>query len=196
MRDKQLCYIIALTAEKTLGIISYPKGSRPVKVVRYNADMDYAILQVQPAGGVEKLVPIPLSYQEPQADVDLKVFHFPVVAFNDNSNAVVGPHTCWVKSSIATNHSLPCSGPGLFSGSSGAPYVTREGCAVGIHQESVNNMPTVDTGAFDDDSSSNLELVSSTVNSHAHSHGSLCHALLIGKCKHLKVTLGKLGVVV
>ena len=75
-------YQIALVAEKAKNIITYREGIRDVKVVKYNKNMDYAIIEL--AAEPYDLIPIPISRKDPGADEDIKVFHFPVADFNDH----------------------------------------------------------------------------------------------------------------
>ena len=193
MRGKALKYLIAAVVIKRDGIISFRSPPANVKVVRYNKEMDYAILQLQDSN--PNLTPIPISLEPIESDMDLKLFHCPVAAFHEMSNADVGVLTRWTKSGYMTNHHLVCEG-GAFRGSSGAPYVLRNGCAVGIHVESINETETlssVDVKAmtsFDDQ----IEMISDTVNSNATNYASLSSVLLINSCpkliKILKTLIG------
>jgi hypothetical protein len=72
-----------------------------------------------------------------EADTDLKVFRMPVRLFTEGSISDLSVFTKWMKSATPTAHNIPCSG-GLFAGSSGAPFVSREGFCVGMHVESIN----------------------------------------------------------
>ena len=183
-------YRIALTAQKSDGVVHFT-GERNVIVLRYNREMDYALLGL--SDEPHNLDPIPLSLHPVEADIDVKVFHFPVTTFNDSANGSISPFTAWVKTSIATRHHLPCGGPGLYKGSSGAPYVLRSGGAVALHMEAVNDAKTVD---FEDDANADakLEVLSSTVNSNANSHGSISSGLLIGQCPKLVAILKEFDV--
>ena len=122
MKGRVLNYLIAAVVMKCNGNITFPNDPVNVKVVRFNTDMDYAILELQDSNS--NLTPIPISLDPVESDTDLKLFHCPVAAFHDNSNADVGVLTRWVKSGYMTNHHLVCDG-GAFRGSSGAPYVLR-----------------------------------------------------------------------
>lgn len=178
MNGKKTLYDIAVVAEKLSGSVSFPRGKRRVRVIQYNKDMDYSVLQLREEP--YDLIPIPISINEVEADIDLKVFHFPVAGFNDTASATISPFTQWMKSSIPTNHHVSCSGPALMKGSSGAPYVNRNGFVVGIHVESRNDAEEVNA-----DENVDFELFSNSINSIANSHGSISVALLIGKCQQL-----------
>jgi hypothetical protein len=189
--NRQREYRIALVAEKTAKLVTFPKGIHDVKVVKYNSNMDYAILEISDDFD---LTPIPLSFAGVEADIDLKVFHFPVTMFSQCSSSSLGPYTCWLKSSISTKHHVPCGGAALYSGSSGAPYVTKCGKAVGFHIESINKCDPLN---FEEDMTvdSKLEMVSYTINSNVNSHGSISSALLIGRCLELVRYLNSLGII-
>ena len=193
MKGNHLNYRIALTAERSqAGGITFPAGIMDVKVYRRNKDMDYAILELK--AEPYNLVPIPISIDPVVADTDVKVFHFPVAEFNDTSTNVVGPYTQWIKTSIPTAHHIPCGGPGLYRGSSGAPFVSRSGSVVGIHMEAASEAAEVNFAA-EMDVDSKIDVISNTVNSNANVHGSRNTALQIGKCDELVTILRKLGII-
>jgi hypothetical protein len=194
MNGRILKYLIASVVVKRDGVISFARDHAKVKVVRYNTAMDYAVLQLQDAN--LSLTPIPISLEPVAPDIDLKLFHCPVAAFLDNSNADVGVLTKWTKSGYKTNHHLVCDG-GAFRGSSGAPYVLRNGFAVGIHVESINEAETL-SGAnvraltsFDDQ----IEMISDTVNSNASNYAAMSSVLLFSCCPKLIEYLHSIGVI-
>jgi hypothetical protein len=188
-----LNYLIASVLEKRDGNISSPRPPARVQVVRINCDMDYAILELQDAN--QSLTPIPISLEDVEPDVDLKLFHCPVAAFLDNSNANVGVLTRWTKSGYMTNHHMTCE-CGAFRGSSGAPYVLRNGCAVGIYVESFNEARTLDESVKRMSSvDEQIEIISDTVNSVATNYGSLSSVLMFNKCPQLINCLRGFGII-
>jgi hypothetical protein len=128
-------YAFTLVCERKDGVIYCHGGLFRARVDRYNVDMDYALLV-----SVDKndLTPIPLSIRPVEADRDLKVFHMPIDDFNDvEADDSLSVHTKWVKSTFPTAHHMKCSG-GLYAGSSGSPFVMRDGRAVGFFCESIS----------------------------------------------------------
>lgn len=191
--DRRTGYAIALTCERSKGVVSCPDGWFGVKVVRFNKDMDYALIE----SVIKKdLAPIPLSIATVEGDLYVKVFHSPIDDFNEKvEDDSVAVHTKWVKSTLPSRHHVKCTG-GLYPGSSGGPFMMRNGRAIGFHCESVRRNSEVKPETLDGRSmeESNTEIISDTVNSHAHNHGSFCRALLIGKCKKLLGVLRGYGV--
>ena len=108
MKGRVLKYLIATVVVKRDGNINFTRPPAFVKVVHFNCKMDYAILALQDSNS--NLTPIPISLDPVESDTDLKLFHCPVAAFHDNSNADVGVLTRWVKSGYMTNHHLVCDG--------------------------------------------------------------------------------------
>ena len=194
MKGRVLKYLIANVVVKRDGNINFTRPPAFVKVVRFNCEMDYAILELQDSNS--NLAPIPISLDPVESDTDLKLFHCPVAAFHDNSNADVGVLTRWVKSGYMTNHHLVCDG-GAFRGSSGAPYVLRGGSAIGIHVESFNETETLSSddviamASIDDQ----IEIISDTVNSNATNYASMSSLLFFGSCPKLIDSLKDLGIV-
>lgn len=191
MQGKRLTkYAFALTCEKRNGVISCPHGYFEANVLRFNMDMDYALI----LSDVKKdLIPIPVSIAPVEGDLDIKVFHVPIDDFNDQeADDSLAVHTKWIKSTEPTKHHIKCSG-GLFSGSSGAPFVMRDGRVIGFHCESINSKreENIEGKTVDEEP---VEILSETVNSHANNHASFCRALLIGKCKKLVGVLAEFGV--
>jgi hypothetical protein len=167
--------------------VKFPLGYRNAKVISYNSAMDYAI--IEDLSGKNDLTPIPISIQPVEADIDLKVFHLPVGLFTDGGIGDLSVFTKWVKSATPTTHHIPCSG-GLYAGSSGGPFVNREGFCVGMHVESINSAeaaPSSISNALVDEA---IEIISNTVNSYSNNHDSICRALQLGKCPQLINMLG------
>ncbi len=159
MQDTRLTkYAFALTCERRNGVISCPHGYFEARVLRYNVDMDYALI----SSTVKKdLVPIPVSTTPVEGDLDIKVFHMPIDDFNDQeADDSLSVDTKWIKSTLPTRHHMKCSG-GLFSGSSGAPSVMRDGRVVGFHCESINSKREVNIEGKTVDEA--VEILSETV---------------------------------
>ena len=181
-------YAIALTMSKSKSGVVHIDGRRDLVVHKYNTEMDYVILKLTDSDNGADLRPIPISIRPVEEDTDIKVFHCPVGVYNDGAVDDLSVLTSWVKSARPTRHHIICSG-GLFPGSSGAPFVVREGFVIGMHVESINSQTLI----FEDEYNS-LEIISETVNSNSHSHASLCRALVFGSCKMLVAELVAIGV--
>ena len=180
-------YNIAEVVEKTNGVLSFSRGKRTVKVARQNKKADWAILKLVDVS-TEDLVPIPISAEPLSMDVDLKVFHCPVGIFNNCSTEQVSVGTRWTKTFTPTEHHVKVDF-GLFSGSSGAPFILRNGRVVAFHQESFSQAEEISSLPPSD-----IDTVSDTVNSNAHSHASLSSGILIGSHATLLKALTDLGV--
>lgn len=147
-------YNIAEVVEKTNGVLSFSRGKRTVKVARQNKKADWAILKLVDVS-TEDLVPIPISAEPLSMDVDLKVFHCLVGIFNNCSTEQVSVGTRWTKTFTPTEHHVKVDF-GLFSGSSGAPFILRNGRVVAFHQESfsqaeeISSLPPSDIDTVSD----------------------------------------------
>jgi S1-C subfamily serine protease len=191
MRGSAVNYRIAPVAEKNLGSITFTRGVRNVKVVKWDKRMDHAVLKlVDEPYDIEAFT---ISLDDIGFDTDLKVFHFPVVDFNRTESGLISPYATWLKSSLTSSHKVGCSGAGLFKGSSGAPYVMRNGKVVGIHVEGANDAEGV-TFAEGSDVESRLNSLSESANSNSNAHGSISYALLISKCPKLVDFLNENGI--
>jgi len=186
-------YGIAMTVSRSKGgqVMTDPILPYRVRVLYYNASMDYAILILEDAS-LPPLEKVPVSIARVEFDTDLKVFHCPVGLFTSESSDSVSVFTGWVKTSRCTAHHIPCSG-GLFAGSSGSPFITRAGYVVGMHVESINEqIDNLNVKGLDVTDA--LEIVSDTVNSNAQNHASLSSALCVGLCPQLVKCLRTLGI--
>jgi hypothetical protein len=193
-RKDGYAFTVSISRHLTSGAHQMVHGVRDAQILYYNSVMDYAIIEDK--SGSNDLTPIPISIRVVDTDVDLKVFHCPVALFNDEDFGDLTVYTSWVKSAKPTKHHSPCSG-GLFAGSSGAPFVTRDGFVVGFHVESINSARAIETPQLQAklatgvtaDLNDAIELVSETVNSNSRVHASLCRALCIGSCSKLVETI-------
>jgi hypothetical protein len=183
-------YNIAEVVEKTNGVLSFSIGKHSVTVVRQNKKADWAILKVDDDSLI--LAPIPISEEKIGMDVDLKVFHCPVGIFNDCNTEQVSVGTRWTKSFTPTCHHVKVDFE-LFKGSSGAPFVLRNGCVVAFHQESYSEAN--ETVELSDSTSDNVEMFSDTINSNVHSHGSLSSGILIMSHPTLVTALTSLNII-
>ena len=182
MKGRTITYRVAPVAEKNEGTISFPKGVRNVKVVRWDAALDYSVmvLEAEP----HDIEAFEVSLDAVGFDTDVKVFHYPVSDFNRSEAGHIGPFANWHKTSIPFNHKVACSGPSTLKGSSGAPYVLKNGQVIRIHVEGVNNAEGV---RFEEgsDFESKLDSLTASAHSYSNSHGSISYALLISKCPEL-----------
>jgi hypothetical protein len=192
MKGKAVLYTIALVVEKRKGILSFPQGFMHVRVISYNVEMDYAVLQLYNKE-TQDLIPIPISVRPVESDVDVKIFHCPLEQFLDTDPSACGAFTKWTKTGVQSSHHVLCD-VSLFKGSSGAPYVLRSGEVVAIHVENRSSAECVtleeDTPVYEA-----LELMSNTINSHANVHSSMAYGLLISKCPTLVSELRRLKVI-
>jgi hypothetical protein len=169
------------------------EGLRPVRVMFYNSQMDYSILELQDNGA--DLAPIPIWTGNIEQDTDLKVFYSPIGMFLDSSaDDTLSVFTNWVKTGRPTAHHVKCTG-GLFSGSSGSPYVTRNGFVVGIHLESASERRIVEIDFERHTDRQAIEIISQSHNSNANCHASLTNALLIYRCTKLRQQLQELRII-
>ena len=99
----------------------------------------------------------------------------------------------WVRCARPSPHHIYCQG-GLYGGSSGAPFILRNGRVVAIHIESSKAAESIDIDAMRKLSVHDaIELVSETVNSNTMVHGSISTGLYIAKCPTLVQTLAHIG---
>ena len=184
-------YIIATTVEKRNSQYTISGPHYAVRIRYYNTNNDYCILELLDTSVA--LSPIPISIQELEPETDLKVYHAPVDAFNDHSSNVLSIFTAWVRCARPSLHHIYCQGS-LYGGSSGAPFILRNGRVVGFHQESLNAAKSVDLDIMKNMSAQEvIELVSETVNSNTTVYGSISSGLYIAKCRILVQTLVKIG---
>lgn len=187
-------YGISPYVSRTAGGITVPTDyPREIRIRYFNTSMDYAIAELTDSDF--NLVPIPISLEVLTADMDLKVYHCPVDTFNDEHVEDLTVFPQWTKTARPTAHHVACS-VGLYSGSSGGPFISRTGGAVAMHVESVNSAKEIDTTAVRSMPVDNaIELISETVNSHANSHASFSRALVIRSCNALVHKLHELGII-
>ena len=187
-------YGIAPFAVRRAGAVVVRQGfPRPVRVRYFNTAMDYAVLEV--CDNCFDLVPVPISLEVVEADMDLKVYHCPVDTFNEGHVEDLTVFSNWVKAARPTNHHVACN-VGLYGGSSGGPFISRSGGAIGMHIESVSTAREIDKTAIAAMSASDaVEILSETVNSHANGHASFSRALLFRTCPGLINALQGLGIV-
>jgi len=163
-------------------------GLVTAEVIYYNSGMDYAIIEVNPKS---PLVPIPISIRNIEGDTDLKVLHAPIGLFNQYSSEHIGIFSAWLKSSTPIDgHHILCTG-GLFAGSSGAPLLTVEEYAVGMHVLSDSEAREANVSEEATQKERN-EIFSDSINSNSHVHSSIIKELCIGACRKLLEVLGKL----
>lgn len=153
--------------------------------------MDYAIVEL--CDNTFDLAPIPISLDEVKADMDLKVYHCPVDTFNEGHVEDLTVFSGWVKAARPTTHHVACN-VGLYSGSSGGPFISRNGGAVAMHVESISSARTTDVDVNSMAEEDAMEILSESVNSHANNHASFSRALLFRTCPKLISALGQLGI--
>jgi hypothetical protein len=171
-----------------------------VRVVAVNKRMDWAILELMETHLIT-LVPIPISLFDPiQRETRLKIYHCPVILYNNLDEDIVTSSGRWVTFYAATNHHIITSN-GLYSGSSGAPVILDTGEVVAIHCEMYNQGVLVDTEQVQitetlsqGNIQSAINLLSETSNSNVQVSGAHLRALKISRCKKLVQMLRNLGV--
>lgn len=77
------------------------------------------------------LQPIPISLEEVALDMEMKVFHCPVDTFNYGRLKDLPVSVAWITTAQPTAHQVACQAH-LYRGSSGGPFISRTGGAVGI----------------------------------------------------------------
>lgn len=198
--------IVPYVSRLRSGAVEIPRGfPRPVRVLQFNTDMDYAILEVGDGGGRgrgrgddgEDLKPIPISLEEVEAEMDLKIYHCPVDLFNDERVKDLTVFSGCVQTARPTAHHVTCN-VGLYSGSSGGPFIScRSGGAVGMHVESVPTARDVDPMAVATSvptAEDAAEIVSDTENSRGTNHAAFSRALLFRTCPKLVRALQQLRI--
>jgi hypothetical protein len=189
-----------LTRNETTGEI-LNSGFIEVKVIKVGKALDWAILET-----VEfvSLVPIPLTLREVDRDTDIKIYHCPVLLFNNLDIEILCPNSRWTKVIATVSHSLFADG-GLFKGSSGGPFILRDGCAVGFHVESVSESKMTESNFIgrlrnsenlpnNDALWQSIEVLTETIDSNCSVHDSVCKALSLQKLKNLIDNLRNLGI--
>lgn len=184
-------YRIGSLADKNDGLITITEGEREVKVIKWDSSIDFSILTL--VNEPHDLNPFPVSLEDVEFDTDLKVFHYHVVDFNENPSGIISLFVNWLKSSISVTHKMRCAGQGLMKGSSGAPYILRNGKVVAIHVEAYGDAEAV---VFPEgtDNAAKLETLTRSSLSGSNFHGSLSYALLIRKCPGLLAFFAENGI--
>jgi hypothetical protein len=192
---RQKLYTIASTLNRT-----EPNEYFQVRVHAVNAVMDWAVLQLEDTR--LDMSPIPISLLDPiPRESRLKVYHCPVILYNDCDIPILTSVHRWVDYYGASGHHIVTSN-GLYSGSSGAPVILPTGEVIGIHCEMVNQAVTVDSSsvqvsdtASEGNIQSALDILSTSINSNAMVSGSQNMALKISRCPQLVALLGTLGII-
>jgi S1-C subfamily serine protease len=161
-----------------------------VRVVYKNEGMDWAMLETEE--GSKSLVPIPISLLDPlPSEADLKVYHGPVTLYNEGSSSALTAVSHWVKYWTATEHHIITSN-GLYSGSSGAPFILRSGEVVAIHVCMDNQGVSIASDEVQvpeeynrEDIQDIIDIISNSNNSNLQIAGSMNCALKISKCPEL-----------
>lgn len=120
--------------------IQTPDGVQMARVIHYNKQLDYAILENISTGQPE-LQPIPISFMPVEEEIDMKVYHSPVTHFNNHYLDNLPIFSDWKISNESGDRHMLLMG-GLSKGSSGGALVTRDGYAIGMHVESNNEIKT------------------------------------------------------
>ena len=190
-----------LTRDETTGEI-INSGFIEAKVIKTGSKLDWAILETAEC---ISLVPIPLTLVQVDRDTDIKIYHCPVQLYNSLEMEVVCPNSRWTKVMTTVKHSLIADG-GLFKGSSGGPFILRNGCAVGFHVESVSEAIMTDSNLIrrlrrsNENATSNealwesIEVLTETIDSNCGVHDSVCKALSFRQLKNLIDNLRNLGI--
>lgn len=187
-------YTITKILEWNCGLLECVEGTLNVEVISFCAIMDWAILKLSGETSSKDLIYIPIGTGEMQADDDIKVYRCAVGIFNAQDCDVVASIPQWIKYIASTKHHIIANG-GLFSGSSGAPFILRNDCVVGIHMESIKHAAIIAESERTHEAWSDaMEVISNTVNSNARVSAALCKALQISRCSGLLQVLCSLGI--
>jgi hypothetical protein len=189
-------YTIALSVERNAkGILEFNEGFRSVTLKYRNKLSDWAILEVEGPEDLPEFIPI--SLDEVRADRDVKIFYCPVARFTDGPDDLLSVDIVWAKTLRGTTHHLRFN-TGLFRGSSGAPVVLRNGCAVAFHQEAGNKartMPAREEMA-QMDMVEVIDVISDSVHSEVYARYANSRSIEIRKCPKLVNTLRRINVIV
>jgi hypothetical protein len=173
---------------KTNGVQSVPVDFHRVKVLRFNIGSDWAILTLLDPPFTERTVPIPITIVDVEQDTDFKVFHMPISDYIFQESDSISAYTEWMKTANPREHHIDGT-RGLYSGSSGAPFVLRNGFAFAMHVESRNEATSIPDHLRDD-----AEVISNTVCSNAGVHASRCSGIYFKTLPALLDQLRQLGV--
>ena len=187
-KRKLVGYGIAVSVSKTNDVQEAPEDFHRVKIKYYNVQSDWAIIELLDPPFTERTVPIPITTVDVEMDTDFKVFHMPISEYMFQETDSISAHTDWLKAGRPKKHHVE-GNKGLFRGSSGAPFVLRNGYAFAMHLESRNEAISVPEGKRDD-----AEVISNTIHSNAQVHASRCSGLYLKTCSELLSRLLELGV--
>ena len=189
-KKKLVGYGIALGVSKTMGIQDVPEDFHFVKIKYFNVLSDWAIVELSGSPFTEHTVPIPITTVEVEMDTDFVVFHMPIsdYMFMFLENDGISLFAAWMRAARPRKHHVE-GNKGLFKGSSGAPFVLRNGCAFAMHLERRNEVISDSDGERDD-----AEVVSNTIHSDAEIHPSRPSGLYFKTCPELLRRLLELGI--
>jgi hypothetical protein len=172
-----------------------------VRVHAINKEMDWAVLELFDTNPIE-LVPIPVSLRDPlEREMRLKVYICPVALYNNGGTSAMTSVPHWVQYWNSTDHHIVTSN-GMYSGSSGAPYILPSGEVVAIHVYMDNQAETIDATIVqvpEEYSQSGIQdivdIISNTTNSNVRVAGAQNSGLKISRCSQLVNLLRSLGIV-
>ena len=170
-------YGIASSVSKTNGVEDIPEDFHFVDINCFNVLSDWAIVELSGSPFTEQTVPIPITTVEVKTDTDFVVFHMPISDYMFRGNDGISLFAAWMRTAKPRKHHVEGNGS-LFKGSSGAPFVLRNGRAFAMHLESRNEVIRVYDGRRDD----------------AEVHPSRCSGLYFKTCPELLRRLLELGV--
>jgi len=185
-------YFIALMVTRN-GSVQYPNGFHEVELKGRCYETDWAILELISKSVSLKFIEI-FRGDSIEVESDIKVYHAPVSFFNTQQNDMLCANPDWVKYWRCTRHHV-CVSKGLFSGSSGSPFLLRNGQVVGMHQESHNEAVDIDEPSLKkriiakDDVWDVITVVSDSVISSGRVHASMAQGLWLSKCTSLMTFL-------
>jgi hypothetical protein len=183
-------YGIALGVSKSQGIQDTPFDFHTVKVIAFDVAADWAILELIAPPFSSTTVSIPITIQEVDPDTDFKVIHMPVADYAFNDTDRISAATSWGKTLLPWKGQVE-GNMGLYRGSSGAPFLLRNGKAFAMHVESRNEAMIAEITEFNSSSASSL---SRSLRSLSETFAARCNGLYFHDCEGLYTKLRSLGI--
>ena len=218
-------YGIALVVEKILDIQEPPIDFYIVTIKYYNIEYNYAILELigQAFSGDKVSIPITIDSDggddNIQQNTDFKIFHIPILDYQCQVINCISAYTAWgkiVNTYTRETHDDKHSryiyvygNVSLYRGSSGTPFVLRNGSVFAMYVENKSCIPTditiktnkgvdvsneADNDDDDDDDGSVVSDISSAYSGAPVGNKSRCCGLYFKNCPPLIEQLYELGI--
>ena len=190
-----------------------------VTIKYYNIEYNYAILELvgQPFSGDRVSIPISIDCDNGndkiQHNTDFKVFHIPILDYQCQVINSISAYTAWGKTVYTnkrdTREHYIYGNISLYKGSSGTPFVLRNGSVFAMYVENKSCIPTdititvmnkgvdgsnVADSGDEDDNDSDISDISSTYSDAPVLNKSRCCGLYFKNCPPLIEQLFELGI--